>query len=172
MGSCENDDPGWGTPTVGAEPKHFDAIDENGDTFNLCEYAGERIVIDISADWCGPCIMWAEVSSGAVDVTDPALGVDAESQAFFLALRDAVVKGKIRWMTYLADPGTVEGASFWASQYPDERIPVFVPAAGEEAQLSAMLVTGGFPAFYFIDENFKWKSVGGWPDEMTGWGWI
>ena len=169
---CDTPDPGWVSPVVGAEPKHFDAINHDNTPFNLCDFKGERIVLDVSATWCGPCIMWAEVTSGAVDLTDPALGVDPESLEFFLTLQAAIDDGSIRWMTYLADPGTVEAAASWAQAYEHSEIPVFVAAPGEAAQLDGLFVSGAWPNFYLINEDFKWESTSAWPTDLSELGWI
>jgi hypothetical protein len=167
-----NPDPGWNWPAVGQEPKHFDAVDQDGALFNLCDYAGERVVIDISATWCGPCVMWAEVTSGTVDITDPDLGVSPEDQAFFLALQAAIDDNEIRWMTYLADPGTVEAAAQWAAAYHHPEIPIFVAAPGESAQLDDLFVTGAWPMFYLINEDFVYENVNAWPTDLADLGWI
>ena len=52
---------------IGDKACNFRLTDQNGETWDLYQHAGDVIVLDFSADWCYPCQVAADYTQGLQD---------------------------------------------------------------------------------------------------------
>jgi thiol-disulfide isomerase/thioredoxin len=118
------DDPGFdGTPEVGAVVPRLVSYDQFGDRVDLYDFAlhDKKVVLDLSALWCGPCkdlASWLEGEPSTLDES-PELS----------PIREMVNAGEILWITVLfedgfGNPAGPEQAVAWAEAYDNPHVAV------------------------------------------------
>jgi hypothetical protein len=148
--ACGND-PGWGPLQEGELAKHIQGFDQHGEAFDMCEFAGTPIIIDVAAVWCGPCNQVSQYfSQGGADPFGGGLG----DQLTTMINNDTVI-----WLTTLVEdansaPATVEVAAMWDQQYPHPKIPVVVE--GDISMLPSYFQLGCWPSAFIVDHEMKW----------------
>lgn len=150
MAGCGND-PGWGPLAEGELVKHIQGFDQTGAEFNMCEYAGTPIIIDVAAVWCGPCNAVSDYFANGG--TDP-FGAGIGDSLTTMIANDTVI-----WLTTLVEdansaPATVEIAAMWDAQYPNPKIPVVVE--GDIQMLPGYFQLGCWPSAFIVDHEMKW----------------
>jgi hypothetical protein len=149
--SCDAPDPGWGPLTVGSPVKHIQGFDQAGEAFNMCEYGGTPIIIDVAAVWCGPCNAVSDYfAHGGADPFGGGLG----DQLTAMIAADQVI-----WMTTLVEdansaPATVANATAWDQQYPNAKIPVVVE--GDISMLPNYFQLQCWPSAFIVDHEMNW----------------
>jgi hypothetical protein len=147
---CETD-PGWGPLTEGSPVKHIQGLDQHGEEFNMCEYGGTPIIIDVAAVWCGPCNMVsAYFAQGGADPFGGGLGQ---------SLTDMIANDQVIWLTTLVEdansaPATVANAAAWDQMYPNPKIPVVVE--GDIQMLPQYFQLGCWPSAFIVDHEMNW----------------
>jgi hypothetical protein len=144
-------DPGWGTLAVGEPAKHIQGFDQTGEPFNMCEYGGTPIIIDVAAVWCGPCNdVSAYFAQGGADPFGGGLGDQ---------LTTMIADGSVIWMTSLVEdansgPATVTNAMAWDQSYPNPNIPVVVE--GDISMLPNYFQLQCWPSAFIVDHEMNW----------------
>ncbi len=127
--------------------------DQNGDTVDLFDYAyqGVPIVIDISAQWCGPCQSISLWLSGQ----DEALNQQYDDE--YPGVRDAVDNRELFWVTIMGEAqdysdATKKVCKEWEAEYPHENIAVL---ADTDRVLVDFVDLGFWPSLILLNEDMS-----------------
>lgn len=139
---------GEAVPDVDGRFKRFTLVDQFGDRVDLYDFAqqGKSIIIDISAEWCGPCNEMAAWMDGENDTYNDILGTN---------VRKAVNQGDMIWITVLgedsdANPAPPATAKRWYREYKNEHIPVLADTRYAVTEWSEL---GFWPYLFVLDED-------------------
>jgi hypothetical protein len=149
QGSWESSTTETGSPFPRAE-----FIDQHGDSVDIYDFnnftintTGEPsyLLIDMSAQWCGPCHNFAEWISGA-DTADT-----NPLQLSYPTVRQKVYDLRIWWLTIIVEnanggPPTLSDAQSWYGIHQDNHIPILVDA-GQDVRNK---YNGGQYPFFFL----------------------
>jgi hypothetical protein len=126
-------------------PRHV-AKDQFKDKVDLYDFAGENqsweyIIIDASAEWCGPCM---GVASWLATGDDPYLEAD------YGPVREAVEDGRVGWITVMTQdinglPGDTDAAKRWDDLFPNDMVPV-MGDPDSEVEDAIVGAYGGWPS--------------------------
>ena len=147
----------WGTADAanGTQFPRVNFTDNYGDSidvYDFGEYSNANdelafMIVDMSAQWCGPCHNMADWIAG-VD-NDNTAGL----QQGYPTVRQKVHDLRIWWLTIIVEdsggnPPTVADAQMWYNLHQDEYIPVMV----DESQQVRNVYNGGqYPFFFLLD---------------------
>jgi thiol-disulfide isomerase/thioredoxin len=124
--------------------------DQHGDLVDPMDFAlqGKYIVIDVYAQWCGPC---NEVA-GWLD------GENSTYDSYGPDVVKAINKGEAYWLSIMIENNSSAGPSVgdledWTDLYPNKNVPVL----GDKKQelFSSEFFAGWYPSGFLVDENFK-----------------
>ena len=134
---------------VGELFPRFKAVDQFGDQVDLYDFANsdKKIVIDISAEWCGPCHIMSAWLDG-----DPEWRAYDE---YFPGIREKVNNGEILWITILGEnnygrPADSDTVFDWFRRYSNSSIPIL---ADSRLKVVNYISLQWWPSLFVLDEN-------------------
>ncbi len=133
-------------------------LDQHGDMVDIYDFSQFRLneeadqaymIVDISAQWCGPCHNVANWIAGVDDANTEWV------QAAYPTVREKVENYRIWWLTFIVQDvnqsqPTIADAELWAQTHQDSRIPVLVD---DTQEVLSAYGAGAFPHFFLIDPN-------------------
>ena len=142
------EDPGFETDARnGDRIGRLITFDQFGEEVDLYDWAGQGkpILMDVSAQWCGPCQQMSTWLGGGND----------SFYSEFNPIRDAVDNGDILWVTVLSENSagrqpTENTTRWWDEQFPHPNIAVI---ADQDYAVLTQLGLTAYPSVYFLDEN-------------------
>lgn len=155
----------WDTAShaVGAAFPRAQYLDQHGDLVDLHDFAyfhynasqqDAFLLIDVAAQWCGPCHTFGAWISGAQSTNTAAL------DATWPTLRTKVNELRIWWITVIVQDNegnapTLHDAESWNEVHHNPRVPVLVDS---DQQLLHHFGGNQFPHFFLIDPAMKIES--------------
>jgi hypothetical protein len=144
------------SPTAGTQFPRQNFLDQHGDSVDLYDFANFTIndtgepayfIIDMSAQWCGPCHNMAEWISG-VNNTDT-----AGLQQIYPTVREKVHGLRIWWVTIIVEdngggPPSLNDSQIWFGAHQDPYIPILVD---DTQQVRNTYNGGSYPFFFLLD---------------------
>jgi hypothetical protein len=142
--------------TAGSQFPRQTFLDQHGDSVDLYDFAnftynpdGEPafFIVDVSAQWCGPCHNMAEWISGADTPDTQGL------QQIYPTVREKVHTLRIWWVTIIVEnngggPPTLNDSQSWFSIHQDPYIPILVD---DTQQVRGIYSGGSYPFFFLLD---------------------
>lgn len=116
--------------------------------FQLTDESPESYqIVDLSAQWCGPCHNVADWIAGKINTNNQWI------EDTYPTVREKVDNYRIWWITFIVQdanqgPPTLADSESWAMAHPDSKIPVFVDATQE---VLGAYNSGAFPHFFLVD---------------------
>lgn len=152
--ALEDATPAGRTAAEGERFKRFTLKDQFGEVVDLYDFSqqGVPIVIQVSAEWSGPCNSMSEWLSA----TDRDFWSDLGG-----SVQRAVAEGRLRWITVLGEKESggfadVATARRWSNDYPNDEIPVLADAQGE---LVAYVDLPYWPTLYVLDQDMNLLAI-------------
>ena len=132
-------------------PRFGNMRDQFGDPVDLYDFfnrEGKPIIVDVSAEWCGPCNGLAAWLEG-----EDAFGPLPE----FDRLRNAVYNGDVYWITIMGEDNTgadatVNLARRWHDTYPTDAVAVL---ADRNREHQSFIGLAGWPTSYVLTPTLK-----------------
>jgi hypothetical protein len=152
----------WATASkvVGKPIPRAEFLDHHGDMVDIYDFSNFTaptqdtpafMIVDLSAQWCGPCHNVANWISGVDDANTSWI------QTAYPTVRDKVHGLRIWWLTFIVEdvnggPPTAADATTWFGQHHDNYIPILVDA---EQQMWPKFGGSGYPHFFLIDPEMR-----------------
>ena len=142
-------DPGFDNRAgVGDTVGRLVTVDQFGNDVDLYDWGGQGkyILVDVSAEWCGPCQQMSDWLAG---------NQNNSYLQEYEDIREAVEAGDVLWVTVLAEntnyaPATPRTLQNWDNAFPNENIAVIADI--DYAFLEQMGLRA-YPSVYLLDEN-------------------
>ena len=120
-------------PTVGSDVPNLQTIDQNGESVELYDFAGQVILLDVFAAWCGPCQELAP-----------------HNEALYQEFKDEglVVIGSMT--SGMEAPATLADLEDWAETYG-----ITHPLLADPDGVLDYLAPEGYPTILLLDREMK-----------------
>ena len=122
------------------------------DIYDFSEFKNDNdelayMIIDMSAQWCGPCHNMADWISGTDNANTAGL------QSSYPTVREKIAQYRIWWLTIIVEnaqggPPTLSDATSWFESHQDNHIPVMVD---DTQQIRNVYNGGQYPFFFLLD---------------------
>jgi thiol-disulfide isomerase/thioredoxin len=151
-GACDVASAIGASGSVGSYAPDFVTIDQHGDEYRLCEYGGSKpIVIQISAEWCGPCRAISDEISN-----------NGPTPAFPDNLVDYINNDEIVYVELMVQSGNQQPADLatlqrWEQQYSHPKVSII--SDGGYELIGHLGIGGGFPTYAVIDSDYKFVQM-------------
>lgn len=158
MLGCPYEDPGWKHYGVGVKIPHWELVTHDGEVWNACDYYGSPLVIDTSAEWCGPCQALSAFMAGNDAAASGIFNDEGFVQDYVVPFRDMVNAGCITWVTVLTQneqglPPSDSDAASWDASYHNPNIPVVADPTGD---FEYWLHINAYPTTFLVNNNFNY----------------
>jgi thiol-disulfide isomerase/thioredoxin len=123
---------------IGSNVCNLALLDQNGELWELYDYAGTVVLLDFSTVWCGPCQVAGHRAQPIQD--------DYGNQVVFATV---LIEGAT------GEPTTKEDVETWVTNHGVTTAPVLQASREyvmDPAGITGYLV-GGFPTYVYIDKN-------------------
>lgn len=154
--------------TAGSQFPRQIFLDQHGDSVDLYDFANFTIndtgepayfIVDVSAQWCGPCHNMAEWISG--EDTPDTQGL----QQIYPSVREKVHGLRIWWVTIIVENNaggapTLSDSQSWFGVHQDSYIPILVD---DTQQVRNTYSGGSYPFFFLLDPQMAvefWETSG------------
>jgi len=148
----------WSTAShsLGSQFPRDSFLDQHGDEIEIYDFANYTnnstgspafLIIDVAAQWCGPCHGIADWINGV-----PSDNADGLEMAY-PTVREKIHDRRAWWITFIVQDingglPTLADAETWYAQHPDDNIPVLVD---DEQFVLDRYGSSQFPFFFLLD---------------------